>query len=283
MIASILFAIMGTSAINLGFLLQKSVAYLITFNLESPLESIKSVLKQKRWLLGFLLTVAGWFLFLIAYNGAPVSIIAPLNNVGILVLVGVATFWLKEKLTLFEWLGISTIFLGILIISLNSMFLEIQIETFEKANLVNLTLLCIFLMVIVLFFPYYSKWNVSGIFYSIASGISGGLAAIFTKILTIVLSNINELIIFALVFLFFQTLSFLTLQASFQHERAMITVPLFNSFSTVIPILGGIFIFLETLNIFQIAGILFILIGSSALFNFSTPNAKIEKERNLIR
>ncbi len=276
MIVAILLAVLGTSSINFGFLLQKSKADSITFSAKEPLTSILSILNQKLWLFGFFLTAIGWVFFLFAYSLAPVSIIAPLNNVGILVLVGVAVFWLKEKLSSFEWLGIIIVFLGIIIVSFSSIASETQEIAFERLSLVLTTLICLILLSTTLIFPYIFNKRSSGIFYSIASGIAGGLAAIFTKILTIVLTDLNELIIFAAIFLFFQTLSFLTLQAGFQEERAMITIPLFNSFSTIVPILGGIFIFLETLNVFQILGILFMLLGSSALFNFSTPSKEKE-------
>jgi multidrug transporter EmrE-like cation transporter len=76
----------------------------------------------------------------------------------------------------------------------------------------------------------------------------------------------------------FQILSFLTLQTAFQQERATIIVPLFNSFATLLPLVYGVFIFSEIVPIGQLVGILLIVLGASALFQFSGQDLNVNRQ-----
>jgi uncharacterized membrane protein len=273
MVVPVLIALIGTCSLNIGFLLQKSEASdLPSIKGQKILETLALVLKCRRWLFGTLLTSTGWILFLIAITLAPLSVIAPLNNAGVIVLVLFAILYLKEKLNLYEWIGLAAIIFGVILIPIYSIPQTTGISIFDSSFVLLLTLLMIIGLFILGIIQNKLAPTKSGSFLGFVSGITGGLGAVYTKVLSIIYDDFFSLIIVVTLFLIFQLLSFLTLQTAFQRERATVVVPLFNSFSTLLPVIFGVIAFYETIPIGQMIGIFFIVIGASALFQFSDPN-----------
>ncbi len=119
MIIAIIIALTGTIILNIGFALQKSqVDNLPVISLRGLKSTDKAVLACIRWLLGTGLTSLGWIFFLIAISLAPLTVIAPLNNVGILVLVLLAFLYFKEKLIGYEYVAFFIVLTGVFLISL---------------------------------------------------------------------------------------------------------------------------------------------------------------------
>ncbi len=254
---------------NFGFAFQKTeLTNLPAISVKNIKNTITSFLRCKKWLFGTGMTTFGWVLFLIAISLAPISLIAPLSNVGILVIVFLALFHFKEKLLKFEYLAILSILAGVFIISLTSNTGNNH-TNFNKIELFVPIFFVILFLIGLSIIQYYWFPNNFGSFLGITSGITGGLGAVFTKALALAFQIPEEFIIYLLIFAVFQGLSFVTLQSAFQKERAIIIVPLFNSFTTIIPIIIGVFTFKEIVTPLQIIGIILILIGSSLLFRFS--------------
>ncbi|MHA1542093.1 MAG: EamA family transporter [Candidatus Hodarchaeales archaeon] len=273
MVVPILIALIGTCSLNIGFLLQKSEASdLPSIKGQKILETLTLVLKCRKWLFGTLLTSTGWVLFLIAITLAPLSVIAPLNNAGVLVLVLFAILYLNEKLNFYEWFGLAAIISGVILIPIFSIPQTTEIKTFDSSFVLLLTFLMIIGLSILGIIQNKLAPTKSGAFLGFASGITGGLGAVYTKVLSLVLDDIISIIFVFSWFLVFQLISFLTLQTAFQRERATVVVPLFNSFSTLLPVVFGVLAFYETIPIGQMIGIFLIVIGASALFQFSEPD-----------
>jgi uncharacterized membrane protein len=270
MLIPITIALIGTFTLNIGFLFQKSEASdLPSFSNQPLKDAIKSVLDCKKWLFGTTLTSTGWLLFLIAVTLAPLSVIAPLNNVGVLILAIFAMVYLNESLQVFEWGGFIAILIGVIFIPLFSPPVSESQLSYDTLVLIILTGLLILLL---LFFKVaQTAWfpTKNGSILGIASGITAGLGAVYTKVLSVVFDDLSALILVLLLIILFQLLSFITLQSAFKEERATIIVPLFNSFSTLSPILFGIGVFGEIVPPGQLLGILLIVIGSSLLFQYS--------------
>lgn len=269
MIIAIIIALTGTIILNIGFALQKSeVENLPTISFRELKNTAKAFLACKRWLLGTGLTSLGWIFFLIAISLAPLTVIAPLGNVGILVLVLLAFLYFKETLLGYEYLAFFAVMIGVFLISLNSTTAETVTDYDDLSLFILITLIVIILGLIGVIQYYWFPRN-HGVFLGLISGITGGLGAVFTKIMTLSLQVPLEFLIFFILFVLSQGFSFMSLQSAFQKERALIVVPLFNSFSTIIPIIIGLFIFHEIVSLSLLMGILMILIGSSLLFRFS--------------
>ena len=273
MVVPILIALIGTCSLNIGFLLQKSEASdLPSIKGQKILETLTLVLKCRKWLFGTLLTSTGWVLFLIAITLAPLSVIAPLNNAGVIVLVLFAILYLNEKLNFYEWFGLAAIISGVILIPIFSIPQTTEIKTFDSSFVLLLTFLMIIGLSILGIIQNKLAPTKSGAFLGFASGITGGFGAVYTKVLSLVLDDLISIIFVFSWFLVFQLLSFLTLQTAFQRERATVVVPLFNSFSTLLPVVFGVLAFYETIPIGQMMGIFLIVIGASALFQFSEPD-----------
>ena len=273
MVVPILIALIGTCSLNIGFLLQKSEASnLPSIKGQKILQTISLVLKCRKWLFGTILTSTGWILFLIAITLAPLSVIAPLNNAGVIVLVLFAILYLNEKLNFYEWFGLAAIILGVILIPIFTIPQTTEIITFDSSFVLILTFLINISLLLLGILQNKLAPTKSGAFLGFASGITGGLGAVYTKVLSLIYDDFFSLVIVFSLFLIFQLLSFLTLQTAFQRERATVVVPLFNSFSTLLPVVFGVLAFYETIPIGQMIGIFLIVIGASALFQFSEPN-----------
>ncbi|MFX0149689.1 MAG: EamA family transporter [Candidatus Hodarchaeota archaeon] len=280
----IFLVLIGTATLNIGFLLQKSEAHkLPNILINKSFESFLKFFQCRKWILGTSLTSIGWILFLIAVSLAPISLIAPLNNSGIIILALIATIYFGEKFRSFEWMGFGAIIIGIILISFTA-----NISNTEENLNFDSSLLLLTVMIALLIFlgigivQYFQFPNKTGAFLGATSGLFGGLGAVFTKSLTITFVHGNELIVILanlVLFILSQLLSFVFLQTAFRKERAILVVPLFNSFTTLIPVIIGLIAFYEVITGVQLFGIALILIGSSALFQFSDI-AFIEEKGN---
>ncbi|MFX0173770.1 MAG: EamA family transporter [Candidatus Hodarchaeota archaeon] len=284
MLLPILIVLIGTATLNIGFLLQKSEVHkLPNIFVKKSIESFLELFQCRKWILGTFFTSIGWILFLVAVSLAPISLIAPLNNSGIIILALIATIYFGEKFRSFEWIGFGAIIIGIILISFTA-----NLSNVEKNANFDSSLLFLSVLISLLIFSgigivqYFQFPNKTGAFLGAASGLFGGLGAVFTKSLTIIFAQGNELVnILAnlVLFILSQLLSFVFLQTAFRKERAILVVPLFNSFTTLIPVIIGLIAFYEVITWIQLFGITLILIGSSALFQFSDI-AFIERKDN---
>ena len=128
MIIAIIIALLGTTILNIGFAFQKNeVKNLPRISFREIKKIIKAFKNCRKWILGTLLTSFGWLLFLIAISIAPLSLIAPLSNVGIIILVLIALFYFKEKLVKLEYLAVLSVIIGVFFISLNSEFRRVKL------------------------------------------------------------------------------------------------------------------------------------------------------------
>ena len=264
MLIPITIALIGTFTLNIGFIFQKSEASdLPSFSNQPFIESLRLILKCKKWIFGTALTTTGWLLFLIAVALAPLSVIAPLNNVGVLILVVFAILYLNESLQVFEWGGFVAILIGVIFIPLFSPAPSESPLPYDSLLLLIFTSLLLFGLLLLKIMQTARFPTKNGSILGIASGITAGLGAVYTKVLSFVFNDLSTIIFVLLLIAVFQLLSFVTLQSAFKEERATIIVPLFNSFSTLSPIIFGIGVFNEIVPAGQILGILLIVIGSS--------------------
>ncbi len=270
MLIPIFIALIGTIILNIGFVLQKSEAsQLPSFTPTDIKLKLQQIVTCRKWILGTTLTTTGWLFFLIAIAVAPLTVIAPLSNAGVVVLAGIAYFYLQESLHVYEWMGFIAILLGVVFIPIFSTSKQVDIKELDAVLLLLMTSIFIVGMIFLvicqkLLFPLKN-----GSVLGILSGITAGMGSAFTKMISFVIDEFILLVMTLILVGIFQILSFITLQTAFQQERATIIVPLFNSFATLLPLIYGILIFSEVVPIGQMLGIIMIVLGASALFQFS--------------
>jgi hypothetical protein len=84
-------AVVSAVAINGGYSLQHaSAARLPALRLRRPLQSLRALFRNRRWLVGFLGGVGGWVLYVVALKLAPLSLVqaASAGGIGVLALGG---------------------------------------------------------------------------------------------------------------------------------------------------------------------------------------------------
>jgi len=85
--AGVLLAVLSACALNWGFFVQHGVAAsLPPLSVRHPLRSLRALFGSARWLLGYVVGIAGWGLYIVALSLAPLSIVQAASGGGIGVL-----------------------------------------------------------------------------------------------------------------------------------------------------------------------------------------------------
>jgi hypothetical protein len=258
-----------------GLLMMKShSAVLPPARVGEMLHSVVIWIRDPVWSGGLGVQTLGYALYVISLSDAPVSLVAVMMQAGIGLFVLFAVLFLHEQANAREWAGIggivaATVMLGL---SLAGGAVQGHATTF---GLYALTAISIALTAA----PYASaNLRRGGLADAIASGVAFGLASLYTKELTdsFIAESGSALLIraFANPWLYFTSaaniVGLIMLQNSFHSARGIIAMPLSSAISNVVPIIGGIAAFGETLPADPTAAMLrvaaFVLtIASSAL------------------
>jgi hypothetical protein len=87
---ALLVTLVSACLLNLGYLLEHSVASKVPpLSLRRPIASLRSLLGNRRWLMGFGFEAAGWLLYVVALALAPLSLVQAVaaGGIGILALM----------------------------------------------------------------------------------------------------------------------------------------------------------------------------------------------------
>lgn len=246
------------------------------FALELP-GVLKALMKNWVWMAGVGFSVAG-FIFQgksIDATGSKLSVIMPLLNVSTIVTSLIGVFLLRETVRNLEWLGIATLTLGAVLVSV--------FEKGGESHSVTRTLLTISYVTgmlsmagLVTAFALTKSRVGTEILAAVGSGFGFGMAAVALKMLD---CDLKETIggfhvtdpRFLLVFLtspngwmliVFNLAGFALFQLSFAHGRIALVGPLSQVFSMVIPVMAGIVAFRESLVSWQWLGVLTVTVGT---------------------
>jgi drug/metabolite transporter (DMT)-like permease len=158
---------------------------------------------------------------------------------------------LGERASPREWVGISAIVLGMLMLTLSLRGGEIE-GNFEPATLLTFSAL---LSLAGLVPMAVARMNASGAAAAILSGVAFGLGALFTKAMTfefaggdsaiIVLQIVSNPYVYCMIAA--NIAGIVLLQNSFHSARAIIAMPLSGALSNIVPIVGGMIVFGERL------------------------------------
>ncbi|MGH8011995.1 MAG: hypothetical protein ACREQ4_05810 [Candidatus Binataceae bacterium] len=235
-----------------GLLLMKSCAgRLPVATGRGMLWAVVRWLREPMWLGGLALQASGYALSVVAMAGAPVSLVSVTMQGGIALFVVFAVIFLHERARPLEWLGIGGIIVAIvmLAVSLDSGAMQgaIAIPSMEGFSVGA---------VLVAFIPYLSvRLRDNGIATAIASGIAFGAGGIYTKAMTYLFAGALDATIalrvlsspYIYLIIVTNIIGIVLLQNSFHVARGLIVMPISSALSNIMPILGGIIIFGETL------------------------------------
>jgi drug/metabolite transporter (DMT)-like permease len=240
---ALLLTIVSACALNLGYLFQHDVAAsLPPLSLRRPIASLRSLLVEPRWLIGFGIQAAGFVLYVFALALAPLSLVQATAAGGIGILAIMVSRITHVPLTRYEQIGaiVSVIGLALLGISLFSSHGEGSGATYAWVGIwlgasAAGAVLCVLLL---------GRAIGRGPAWGIASGILFAAGDVATKM---AVSGGLANAAFLVCLIVFYAAGSGVLQAAFQHGSALTTAGLSTLLTNAFPIAAGMVLFNEPL------------------------------------
>jgi len=243
------------------------------------IEGIKeeSSIKKKNsgiWVVGTILTSLYMFIQWAALIFGPVNIIAPLEGVGLIILLLFAHYVLKEKITQIEIGGVFFIIVGTALVTM----FNINIESLSMSNFdLNFFLYCsIIILVIETILIFISKLNgykLAGIIIGLTAGTTNALQTVSKRITTIP----EMTLYFTIATFIFALLTLLLTQYAFTKAKANQVVPCFTSASIILASLIGVLALSGSISWIQVIGIILIVIGIILISAFQKESENLTK------
>ena len=231
------------------------------------------------WLVGTILTGLYTIIQLVALWLAPINVVAPLEAVGLIILIIFSYFVLKEEINKNEIIGIGLIVVGIIVI--NIFIQEPNTPTLSKFDLTLFIVISIIVLAVEAGLILISKYNK----YKAAGLIIGSMAGSFMAIQTVAkrVSDIPELFIaFTVIFSICAGMTLLVTQFAFTKSQANRVLPCFTSVSIILSIILGFFTLGEKVIFMQIIAIAIIVLGVVFLTAFRNIRGRKSETENEI-
>jgi drug/metabolite transporter (DMT)-like permease len=235
--------IVSACALNLGYLLQHEVASsLPPLSLRRPIASVRSLLVERRWLLGSGLQAVGFVLYVVALSLAPLSLVQAVAAGGIGILAIMVSQVTHVRLTGLEKVGASVSVAGLALLGLSLLSAH---PTGGRATYpgVGAWLACSGVgaaVCVTLLAPAIGR----GPAWGVASGILFAAGDVATKMA--VSGGLVDVAFLACLIGFYGA-GTAVLQAAFQRGGALTTAGLSTLFTNALPIVAGMVVFHESL------------------------------------
>ncbi len=255
---ALIMAAIAYTLISIGFVLQKKGISWIGWKGE----------KDKKYFRNFLLWISGFIIMniygipsAIALKTLPPHMVSAFAGWGIIVLVFLSKFFLKEQIFKSDYFYSGIVISGIVLMNLTeNISPDIDISTGVLTFVFFLFPLVLFIIVMFL-----DHKNISGnILFAAVSGCSAGLMIVSLKGLVHLFGyRVIEYFgsEFFYLYIFFAILSLVSLQMSFKAGPVMITGQIQYSTTIIYPVAGSLIVFSGTTGIFQLLSLLLITAG----------------------
>lgn len=262
------------------------------------------------WLLGGFLAVCGALLRWQAFSGADVSLLKPLTNINILVVVVICVWFWGEQVGRFEWIGIGSLLAGVVMLSYAAeerVVVSYDVSWYVVSTIVSLVFVG---LLVTLGSGKRRSAQDKELFLALGAGILYGVATIFLKAMTIEVLQVlgffqilNLLCILVLItrtsfwlYVISSVVAYFLLQCAYSRRRASVALPVNNSLSTFVPIVIAVLVFGDVLflpldgflvfpiSFLRLIGIAAILAGIILLRRFQTdsPSTQMPTESSEI-
>lgn len=260
----------ATLAIQLGYFLWKLAADEIPpIGTTSGKAVVRRLLGNRKWMLGLVLTVIGWLLFVKAADLGEVSIVQPLMSVGDVFLVLLAVVFLGERLSRMEWLGLAITVVGA--VWLASEAALVAPETIDWPRMAAFLLLAAAAGFAICVVAWRSERAEGAL--AVVVGIAFGTGAVLTELMTaylrlqgqdlesvhFLLNPILPLMVLA------NVAGLVLLQVAFQRGRASVVVPIQLGIGNALVAVAGGLVFAESIGVSRLLGIGCIVGGTGLL------------------
>ncbi|MHA1341621.1 MAG: DMT family transporter [Promethearchaeota archaeon] len=281
-IIGVVLALLATILFNLGPIYQKSaVDKMEEIKGKNFLNSIISMFKNAKWLLGTIFGVLGGVPYFFALQIAGITIVQPVLNFGFIIMVYYAKKWFNENLDLSGKLGITLLIIMPLFITLGGV--SEPNKSFSNINLIIYTSLL--LIIALIFFIGTKKIN---ILWAPTCGVCFSIGALYMQAFTLPINFENFDILFqtalsalwlAILSGIFNSLGMFLGQIGLQRNPASKYNPINQTINNIASFIGGIIVFSQSVsNIFIYSlGFLLGIIGVFLLGRYDIQNLKKEK------
>ncbi|MHA1266266.1 MAG: DMT family transporter [Candidatus Helarchaeota archaeon] len=224
------------------------------------------------WIGGLILTGAFMFIHLFALRYAPISVIAPFEGLGLLILCIFSYFILREPIDQMKAIGIIAIITGL---TLTAVFTPDPNIIPAEFDLMLFIMFLIIIMSIFVILGFYSRRKN----YMAAGVIFGSFAGAFMcfQTLTKRITWLPGFWYFIFIMFGFSIATLIMTNFGFLKADAVIVVPSFSAMSIILPTLLAIFLFNEPAIAFQWIGIIIIVLGIIFLTAFSKDQQSAEE------
>ena len=219
------------------------------------------------WIFGTILTSIYMFVQWGALMFAPINLIAPLEGVGLIILLLFSYYVLKEVITRIEIIGVVLIIIGIIFITLFNLNTgDISVSDFNLGSFLIFLIPVFTIEIIAIIGTHLKNYKFAGLILGLTAGSCQAFQTVAKRITAVADPLITTT--FTFVTFLMATLTLLVTQYGLAKAKANVVVPCFTSASITIAILVGIVALSEIIHVMQIIGIIGVLIGMIFLTAF---------------
>jgi len=263
LILAIFLQLISTSVNYIGMTIQKKAATKIPkIGPETGYrKSLKNLVINKAWILGLGLNASSTFFAAGAFALASITIIQPLYGFGLIILVIFIRFYLKEKVTRLDILGVLIGVSGIVVIGVTARSLPVVSYPDLLEMFIDIRGIIFFAVILSIALVSYivsekTRKTTSLIFLVISSAIWTSTQNIFNKAVATAVRDAGFIGAFfgeawlyswsfVLLFLLVSVIGIIMLNIAYQQGHGVIILPIWTAIQVIIPVLSGIIVFKE--------------------------------------
>ena len=237
----------------------------------------ESSIKKKNsgiWVVGTILTSLYMFIQWAALFFAPINIIAPLEGVGLIILLLFSHYILKEHITPNEIRGVFFIIMGTVLVTLFNINVgSLSMSHFDLPFFLCFSIIILVIEILLIFISKLNDYKLVGIIIALTAGTTNALQTVSKRITTIP----EMTLYFTIATFIFAPLTLLITQYAFTKAKANQVVPCFISTSIILASLISVLALSESLSWIQVIGIVLIIIGIIFISAFQKESENLNK------
>ena len=256
MTLGVIFSVLSAIVINVGNVTEKhAVAAMPSFSARKGTHLVRTLVRSRVWMLGFVLCLIGLTLQVLAFAHAPIPVVQSIFNVGIVLLIVLSRLKLGERLHPIEWGGIAVVVVSLTLIALSLSGAEGQIGLVDSWSRLLGAAVPTLVVVVVIVAVIRSRNGHAGFLYGLAAGLLYGVASLATKgASTLVVQHglwhsIPSILtsVYPYVFVVFSVLGMLIYQMGLQRARISVVGTMSDVICSTYLVAVGMIVFGESL------------------------------------
>ncbi len=272
----IFFSVLASLCFSLSNVLEKiAVDRMPGMSPSRAMQMLNLLRNSKLWLGGFLFGAVAVALAVVAYALAPITVVQSIIAAGLVVIVAISRLVLREKIRPREWVGLSTILVALILVSIT---LRSSSSQGTRGSFISVAVADSATLVIAAlgFFALRKSSADHSISFGTTAGLLYGVAALQVKAASsLVVSHgfvdgIPRIFgaSYPYVFIVTSILGLAVFQTGLQRSRVAVVAPLTNTIASVYVVAIGMVIFGESLpaslalTLLRISGFALVLLGS---------------------